>query len=214
MQSKKSIRQFLITALVILAGAGATLTADAQIRWGVRGGADFSKFPTTPEQFDSEYYTGFHIGPTAELDLPLGFSLDASLLFAKKNVGLTMAETKVKDILKTNYFTVPVNAKFDLLSLPLAKLMVIAGPQFNFMLSNNLEELPEALSQQQKIEAQKMSMGINIGLGVQVLEFLQISALYNATLSDDYKFTGVSETMEDVFNAKTNSFLIQAAVLF
>lgn len=209
-----NIKHTLILCLGVLLGMTAFGNAEAQFHWGLRAGADFSKFPTTADQFKSDYYTGFHVGPTVEMKLPLRFSVDASLLFSQKNVGITsMEKTEVKDILKTNYFVVPVNAKFDLVSLPGADVMVIAGPQFNFKLSNNLEDLKD-LNTLRETEAKKASVGVNVGLGVRVLKMLQISALYNATLSDDYKFTSLNQTTKDVFNAKTNSFVIQAAVLF
>ena len=209
-----NIKHTLILCLGVLLGITVFGSAEAQFHWGVRAGADFSKFPTTADQFKSDYYTGFHVGPTVEMKLPLRFSVDASLLFSQKNVGITsMEKTEVKDILKTNYFVVPVNAKFDLVSLPGADVMVIAGPQFNFKLSNNLEDLTN-LNNLRETEAKKASVGVNVGLGVRVLKMLQISALYNATLSDDYKFTSLNQTTQDVFNAKTNSFVIQAAVLF
>ncbi len=209
-----NIKHTLVLCLGVLLGMTAFGSAEAQFHWGVRAGADFSKFPTTADQFKSDYYTGFHVGPTVEMKLPLRFSVDASLLFSQKNVGITsMEKTEVKDILKTNYFVVPVNAKFDLVSLPGADVMVIAGPQFNFMLNNNLEDLKD-LNTLRETEAKKASVGVNVGLGVRVLKMLQISALYNATLSDDYKFTSLNQTTQDVFNAKTNSFVIQAAVLF
>lgn len=209
-----NIKHTLVLCLGVLLGMTAFGSAEAQFHWGVRAGADFSKFPTTADQFKSDYYTGFHVGPTVEMKLPLRFSVDASLLFSQKNVGITsMEKTEVKDILKTNYFVVPVNAKFDLVSLPGADVMVIAGPQFNFMLNNNLEDLKD-LNALRETEAKKASVGVNVGLGVRVLKMLQISALYNATLSDDYKFTSLNQTTKDVFNAKTNSFVIQAAVLF
>lgn len=209
-----NIKHTLILCLGVLLGMTAFGSAEAQFHWGLRAGADFSKFPTTADQFKSDYYTGFHVGPTVEMKLPLRFSVDASLLFSQKNVGITsMEKTEVKDILKTNYFVVPVNAKFDLVSLPGADVMVIAGPQFNFKLSNNLEDLKD-LNTLRETEAKKASVGVNVGLGVRVLKMLQIAALYNATLSDDYKFTSLNQTTKDVFNAKTNSFVIQAAVLF
>ena len=209
-----NIKHTLILCLGVLLGMTAFGSAEAQFHWGLRAGADFSKFPTTADQFKSDYYTGFHVGPTVEMKLPLRFSVDASLLFSQKNVGITsMEKTEVKDILKTNYFVVPVNAKFDLVSLPGADVMVIAGPQFNFKLNNNLEDLKD-LNTLRETEAKKASVGVNVGLGVRVLKMLQISALYNATLSDDYKFTSLNQTTKDVFNAKTNSFVIQAAVLF
>lgn len=209
-----NIKHTLILCLGVLLGMTAFGSAEAQFHWGLRAGADFSKFPTTADQFKSDYYTGFHVGPTVEMKLPLRFSLDASLLFSQKNVGITsMEKTEVKDILKTNYFVVPVNAKFDLVSLPGADVMVIAGPQFNFMLNNNLEDLKD-LNTLRETEAKKASVGVNVGIGVRVLKMLQIAALYNATLSDDYKFTSLNQTTKDVFNAKTNSFVIQAAVLF
>lgn len=209
-----NIKHTLILCLGVLLGMTAFGNAEAQFHWGVRAGADFSKFPTTADQFKSDYYTGFHVGPTVEMKLPLRFSVDASLLFSQKNVGITsMEKTEVKDILKTNYFVVPVNAKFDLVSFPGADVMVIAGPQFNFKLNNNLEDLKD-LNTLRETEAKKASVGVNVGLGVRVLKMLQISALYNATLSDDYKFTSLNQTTKDVFNAKTNSFVIQAAVLF
>ena len=71
----------VIMAALSLMAAGVT-ESSAQIRFGVMGGATFSKM--SKEVIKGENMTQFHAGGTVQLRLPLGFSLQPSLIYNVK----------------------------------------------------------------------------------------------------------------------------------
>ena len=83
----------LILALV----AWMAVPAQAQFKWGIKGGANISSihFTNLPENFSTENLTGFHIGPTIELMAPLvGLGFDASILYSQ--TGMEIGTQTVK----------------------------------------------------------------------------------------------------------------------
>ena len=51
-----------------------TWSVQAQgLKFGVKGGLNISKMSFSKDVFDSDNKTGFYVGPTIKLSLPLGF---------------------------------------------------------------------------------------------------------------------------------------------
>ena len=72
----------------------------------------------------------------------------------------------------------------------------------------------ESVYEIKDIKANKMGIGLNAGLGVEVLKYLQISATFNAAMSDSYKLESASKSFNDFFNKKEKGFSVTARVLF
>lgn len=206
-------RIYTIVSVIIL-GFASSLTAQAQggLRWGIMGGANFSKFSTNKEELKSDLFTAFHVGPMVEYELPIfPLALEAGLLYSQK--GANFGDDG-KDFLsfKSNLIEIPVNVKGYVFSIPAARFFILAGPSFNFVLNTNINKINA--DKINDIKANKMGIGLNAGLGVEVLKYLQISATFNAAMSDSYKLESASKSFNDFFNKKEKGFSVTARVLF
>lgn len=51
-----------------------------------------------------------------------------------------------------------------------------------------------------------MGIGLNAGIGVEVLKYLQISATFNAAMTEGYKFEGTERVSMTISTQKTKAF--------
>ena len=79
------MKRILTTVLAVLLLAG--LSASAQVKWGVTAGLNFNTSKFT--EVDVKAKTGWSVGGTCLLDLPLGFSVQPSLIYHQKGANLT-----------------------------------------------------------------------------------------------------------------------------
>lgn len=206
-------RIYTVVSVIIL-GLASSLTAQAQggLRWGVMGGATFSKFSTNQDKLKSDLFTSFHIGPMVEYELPIfPLALEAGLLYAQKGMDIEKAGEDALS-LKSNLIEIPVNVKGYVFSIPAARFFILAGPSFNYALNTNIGDIK--LENSNDIKANKLGIGLNAGIGVEVLKYLQISATFNAAMSDSYKFEGAAKVFNDYINTKEKGFSVTARVLF
>jgi len=79
------MKRILIVIAALLALC--SVQSAAQVRWGFTGGMNFntSKF----SEVDVQARTGWNAGLTCLVDLPLGLSLQPSLVYSQKNANVT-----------------------------------------------------------------------------------------------------------------------------
>jgi len=120
----------LLVALVLIG----SISAQAQLRFGVKGGANFSKLSSSDPQDQFKNLTAWHGGLMLELKLPiLGIEVDAIYTQNGTKFDAGMA---IED-LKNTYIAVPVLVKWYILKV----LNIHAGPQFSFLTSSKLGDL-------------------------------------------------------------------------
>lgn len=207
----KRIITMVAVAIIALAS---TISANAQggFRWGIMGGANFSKFSTKAADYKSDLFTAFHIGPMVEYELPIfPVAIEAGLLYSQKGSSMEQAS---KEILKfrSNLIEVPVNVKGYVFSIPAARFFVIAGPSFNFALNTNVEALN--IDAIKDVKAQRFGVNLNAGIGVEVLRYLQLSATFNAAMTDSYKFENAGKVINDFLSTREKGFSVTARLLF
>lgn len=197
---KKSVLVVLIAVLGVIA-----IPANAQLRFGIKGGANISKVSINKDVLNSDNVTGFNIGPMMEFGLPLvGVGMDAAILYSQKGVE-TLGES-----MKTNYLDVPVNFKWKV-GVPLVKFYAAAGPYVSFRLGGDkFWEIPHHVGEQ--LKAKNFGAGLNFGAGVELLSHLQVGFTYGLGLTNDYE----ALTLKDAFKAdgKSRGWSINAAILF
>jgi opacity protein-like surface antigen len=156
------------------------------------------------ENLDAENFTGFQVGPTIELMIPIvNFGIDASLLYSQQGF-------KVKGIeenYKTNTLEVPVNLKYKISALDIVGVYIAAGPYVGFKLSEDLVD---------QAESESFGVGLNFGLGVELLGHLQVGANYKLGLTDDYSHISWTDAAGNVLDnkARQKGWTISAAYLF
>ena len=97
----------IISALMIAVCIGMAMPAQAQlIKFGVKGGVNLAKADFNKSDLKTDNFTGFFIGPMAEVTIPLvGLGVDGALLFAQRGV-------KVGDeSIRQNGLDIPINLK-------------------------------------------------------------------------------------------------------
>lgn len=196
---KKKIIAFLC-AMAFLAVA---IPAQAQLRFGVKGGLNITSVHFDSNLLKSDNVTGFHIGPMIEATMPLlGFGFDAALLYSQK--GMESSSSGVKTTMKTSYIDVPVNLKWKF-GLPIVKAYLAAGPYASFRVGG--DKIWNVLSDQ--LETKSFGAGLNFGAGVEVFNHLQVGFNYELGLTDNF-----SAEKLDLSSNKNRGWTISAAILF
>ena len=186
-------------ALMIAVCIGMAMPAQAQIHFGVKGGLNLSKASLSdiPGNFKKDNFTGFFIGPMAEVNIPIvGLGVDASLLFAQRGVKVT-PEGADEYTVKQNGLDIPVNLKYNIGLGSLLGLYIAAGPDFYF-----------DFEKKSGIDKKKAEVGINVGAGVKLLNHLQVGANYNIPLGDTAKIEGTDGSY------KTKTWQVSVAYIF
>lgn len=203
---------FAIAALCMLM----TLPAQAQIRFGLKGGANISGLEgsTANEVLgdlknEINNATNYHIGALVQIGMGKFFTLQPELQFTTKGATLQKepiipgVEMPTDITLSTSYLELPINLQAGIRLGKLARVYLQAGPYASLLLAEettvrgNLGELFEGvgneLSESPREFANKLDYGIGVGAGVEVL-FLQLAVKY------DYSFAEFKETAGNIGN--------------
>ena len=200
----KKVLSVLMVAVALMMAA----PAQAQlIKFGVKGGMNFSKLDTDVKSwYDAkERSTGFFIGPMAEVTLPiLGLGVDGALMYSQRGSG----EVKQQGI------EVPVNLKWSFGLGSMLGAYLAAGPDFffNFKDMDDYEDLIKEKSQ----------VSINLGAGLKLLRKLQIGLTYQIPMNksyDKYQYISVAPeysskgVVEDI-SVKNKTWQVSLAYIF
>lgn len=166
------------------------IPASAQFSWGIRGGLNLVNNDITEvsQEFatSKDSYTGFFIGPMAELQIPIiGIGIDASLLYSQKGLEVSDEET-----MKNQSLAIPVSLKYTLGLGNFAAVYVAAGPQLDFKIGDLDREYKDG-DDVKEFALEKSAWSINIGAGVKLINHIQAGINYNIPVSKEgaYKFT-------------------------
>lgn len=197
------MKKKIIAFLCAMAFLAVVIPAQAQLRFGVKGGLNITSVHFDSDLLKSDNVTGFHIGPMIEATMPLlGFGFDAALLYSQK--GMESSSSGVKTTMKTSYIDVPVNLKWKF-GLPIVKAYLAAGPYASFRVGG--DKIWNVLSDQ--LETKSFGAGLNFGAGVEVFNHLQVGFNYELGLTDNF-----SAEKLDLSSNKNRGWTISAAILF
>ena len=187
----KKVFSVLMVAVALMMAA----PAQAQlIKFGVKGGMNFSKFDFDAKNFGEvkDYSTGFFIGPMAEVTLPIvGLGIDGAVMFSQRG----KSETKEQG------FEVPVNLKYTIGLGSMAGVYLAAGPDFFF----NLKDFDVEGG-----KAKKSQVAVNIGAGLKLLSKLQLGVTYQIPMGDSFEW----KDAVGAGSAKNKTWQVSAAYMF
>lgn len=193
--------------VMIMAGT----TASAQLKFGIRGEVGINKPTLNKELYSVENMNAFKIGPTIEFMLPvMDLGLDASLLYSNEKM-------KVKDFkadkslleVSSHYMDIPVNLKYKMGIISPVKVFFAAGPYVQFKVGGDDFKLDII---KDKVDEKKFQAGINLGLGAEVINRIQLGFNYRIKLTDDYSVN--EPTWKDLLNDNKGFWSLTAAVYF
>lgn len=189
----KKIISLVVACICLMA----TVPAQAQLKWGVKGGMNVSHITFDASEMKSVDANGFFIGPMAEFTFPIvGLGIDASLLYSQRGM--------CDDAIKQKGLDIPVNLKYTLGLGSLLGVYAAAGPNFYF-------DFADA----DGWNKERAMVGVNVGAGVKLFNHLQLGFNYNIPLgkSGDVK---VSDALDAVLDTeyRNKTWQISAVYLF
>ena len=187
----------IVLAVFLLAG----ISASAQAKWGVTAGLNFntSKF----SDVDVKARTGWSVGGTCLVDLPLGFSVQPSLLYHQKGANITNELSQ-----SMGFLELPVSVQWgpDLL---IFRPFLDVTPYVGYALSNKFSASVAGivLSDEGWKGKERFEYGLGLGAGVNVWK-LQFIARYNWNFGSLYNVEGwddIKPHLKDL-NSKSENF--------
>ena len=126
----------LFSTLMVMACLVLAIPAQAQIKFGVKGGLNISKMYISKDVMKSDNRSGFFIGPTAEFTLPLlGLGVDVSALYNQYGAKAE-GETATRKTIE-----IPVNLNWTIGFSSIIGGYLAVGPQFGFNVGAGLKLL-------------------------------------------------------------------------
>lgn len=196
----------------------------AQFCWGIKGGVNLGNNDLTilkdkNSALDMSNYSGFFIGPKAELRIPIiGLGIEAAALYSQKGMSITDQES-----FKQNSFQIPLNLKYAFGLGNFANIFIAAGPEFGFNVGET-EMLISTLNFEEGIKAptsgavqgyvaEKSTLSINVGAGATLLNHFQVGINYNMPWgkTGDFVYIDASE-IENAENIKNGENITSSAV--
>ena len=187
----------LVSTLLVFMCLLITVPAQAQIKFGLKGGIDMSK--VTTEIGDNA--TGFFVGPMMEVTLPIiGLGVDVAALYSQSGVKFEGVDSE-----KLKSIEVPVNLKWTVGLGSTLGVFAAVGPQFGFNLDNGVDAA---------LNSKKCAVSVNVGVGLKLIRHLQLGVNYNIGASKmTAKYTeGMDENI--VPNFRKNSWQVSLAYMF
>ncbi|MDR2382589.1 MAG: PorT family protein [Prevotellaceae bacterium] len=175
--------------LLILVAFMFTVSIQAQLRFGVKAGVNYSKFNSKEQVLDTEG-AAWQVGLASQFKIPLiGLGIQPELLYS-------VNKGKSNSI---GYFTVPVNLRWQPLPIPVVKPVILAGPYFGYAV--NFKGFKDV-----KNDIKRFDWGIGLGAGVEIWKF-QIEGRYNWGLQN------IGEKLKKG-DLKSNVFTLSAIYFF
>ncbi|MCD8287234.1 MAG: PorT family protein [Porphyromonadaceae bacterium] len=185
--------------------------ASAVSRYGVIGGMSFSR----ASEMNRSSMTQWHVGATYKLGLPLGFSIQPSLIYQNKG-----AKTTDQLTIKTSYLELPVSVQWgpDLL---ICRPFLDVTPFIGYAVGNKTWDTNGAVVKiSDKWDSlNRFEYGLGLGIGLEIWRFQVIGRyMWNFGTLADVKNSGkgfVREYISTAFDKGSyRGFMLSVAFLF
>ena len=200
------MRKFFTAAIVAASMLFAASSAQAQVKFGLKGGLNVTNMSLNSEVFDADNQTGFFIGPTVKFTLPIvGLGIDASALYDQRDAKVKVEEgdgASVESKIKNQSINIPINLRYGVGLGSTASIYLFAGPQFGFNVGDKNQSLYKDVAQWR---LKSSTFSVNVGLGAMLLSHLQISANYNIACGKTGETTMsdvAGETVQQMFKKR------------
>lgn len=188
--------------------------ASAQIKFGLKGGVNVTDMSLSSNVFDASNRTGFFVGPTIKVQLPLvGLGIDASALYDQREAKIKVGNTTTKETLRSQAINVPINLRYGWGLSSLANIFLFAGPQFGF----NVGDKDQKIDEKSTWSVKNSNFSLNFGAGVTLLSHLQLTANYNVVCgktSDATITEGIEQHTNKEVRSRANAWQIALAYYF
>ena len=207
------MKKFFIALVVAMMAI--SVSASAQVKFGVTAGMNFNSATINDVKMDAK--AGWNVGATLQFNLPLGFSLQPSVVYMHKAAGFEtpnlssgfLEDLKAEMVQTVGSVVVPVSVQWgpDLL---VARPFVDVTPYVGYSLTNKVKSDFAGIEEVVK-GGNGLDYGLGLGAGINVWK-LQAIVRYNwnfGTLGklEDFKNLGIGDfkTENDTYGGVTVS---------
>lgn len=203
----------LLSFAFLTLGLFVSTSVNAQgVKLGVKGGLNVTDMSFDSELLNKSNCVGGFIGPTIKFTLPvIGLGIDASALYDFRKAKITDRANQEKSV-KQEQLSIPVNARYSIGLGSTASAFLFAGPQWSINIGDKDFEWTKGSSYSFK----DSNFSVNAGLGITLMDHLQISANYNIAMGKtaDIKAREVLTDLPEKIKSRTNSWQIAVAYFF
>ena len=172
-------RYIIVVAAVLMAFA---TTAGAQVKFGVTAGMNFNSAKISDVKMDAK--AGWNVGATLQVDLPLGFSIQPSLVYMHKAAGFEIPalssaivdDLKVQVLQTVGSVVLPVSVQWGP-DLIVARPFLDVTPYVGYSLTNKVKSDFAGVEETVK-GGNGLDYGLGLGAGLNVWK-LQAIVRYN-----------------------------------
>lgn len=213
------MKRFFAAAVIAVSMMFFAASAQAQVKFGLKGGLNVTSMSLNSEVFNADNQTGFFIGPTVKFTLPIvGLGLDLSALYDQREAEVSLDGNSVPDSkLKTKTVNIPLNVRYGVGLGSLANVYLFAGPQIGFNVGDKNQSIFKDAAEWR---LKSSTFSVNVGLGATLLSHLQVSANYNIACGKTGDVTvgsALGDVAQDIVGSKrgrSNAWQIGLAYYF
>lgn len=202
-------KAFLILVSVFMIA----LSANAEIKFGLRGGLNLTNMSMNSSILNSDNQSGFYIGPTVKIGLPF-VDFDASALYDQRSLDVKVDNEILKDVTKKD-LVLQANIRKGFGLGDVASMFFFAGPQVAFNIGGkNFNESAE--EGKMNWSWKNSNLSVNIGLGAMIMQHVEVKASYNIACgkTGDVSFLDTTGKLLDNVKSKNNAWQLGLAYYF
>lgn len=193
-------------AMVCLAFIVST-QADAQLRFGVKGGYDVSSNDINNDILNAGNRLGFQVGGTMELMVPvIGLGGELSVLYGHQQYDVKAGDSGY-DLSDYDYLRVPLNLKKKFSLVGLLGMFFQAGPYVEFKINGrDFKDIDNLY------KSKSFGTGVNLGGGIELMNHLELGMYYRKALTDNYGDD--TPDFDDIWKKKPDTWSVNLAYFF
>ena len=208
------MKKLFATALFAATMLFSANSAQAQVKFGLKGGFNVTSMSLSSEVLDASNRAGFFIGPTVKFTLPVvGLGVDVSALYDQRESKVKVDDYETESTLKAKAINIPINLRYGFGLGSTASLYLFAGPQFGFNVGDkNFDWTKEA-----SYRLKSTNFSVNLGAGVTVINHLEVGFNYNIACGKTGEASVknvLDNTWEQVSKGRSNAWQISLAYYF
>jgi hypothetical protein len=168
----------LFTLIIVAVAMMIATPANAQVKFGLKGGFNVSNMSLSQEVLETSNRMGFFVGPTVKVTLPLtGLSFDLSALYNQSDSKLADEKGVKEKTVSNKYVDIPLNARYGI-GLGSFDVFAFAGPQVSFNVGHENINWGSSESYKTNFQMKKSLFSVNLGIGATISK-IQLTANYN-----------------------------------
>ncbi len=189
--------------------------AQAQLRFGLKGGFLLSNMEFSSDALDSSNRAGFYAGPTLKIGLPVtGMEIGTSVLYERRDLKVEDKDFRQQSLLLQGDFRCGAGLG-DVLGI-----FILVGPQFSFNVGDDLIQWATEKGDNNQFSLQETMLSVNFGAGVSFANHFEGFLRYNVPVSKtaDFTWNKLSDQLLDQTwhhaKTRTNSWSVSLTYYF